>query len=215
MGLKSERLASLEHDARQPYLAMEADGPADTKTRERMEGDATAVQAMHGNSFSASQVDPGPKTPSTGFGGKADPPALPCKDDVLVDKGAAAPKSYLSLLEMRTTPAPGGLLPTGKTSTVTKTTFNQSPLRLYPAGETNLWTSIPSAWNDSSFWRNKLLAASSYRRFMETKSGQNRMFDPGGSQGRLRSCLCFGTWRALLCVETMRVGAAGNDLKHF
>ena len=34
------RLASLEHDARQPRLAMEADGQADTKTRERTEGDA-------------------------------------------------------------------------------------------------------------------------------------------------------------------------------
>ena len=45
---------SLEHDARQPRLAMEADGPADTKTRERTEGAATAVQAMHGDSFSAS-----------------------------------------------------------------------------------------------------------------------------------------------------------------
>ena len=35
----------LEHEARQPRLAMEADEPADTtKTRERMEGAATAVQ---------------------------------------------------------------------------------------------------------------------------------------------------------------------------
>ena len=54
MRLRSQRLASLEHDARQPRLAMEADGPADTKTRERTEGAATAVQAMHGDSFSAS-----------------------------------------------------------------------------------------------------------------------------------------------------------------
>ena len=33
----SQRAASLEHDARQPRLAMEADGPANTKTRERTE----------------------------------------------------------------------------------------------------------------------------------------------------------------------------------
>ena len=38
--------ACLEHEARQPRLAMEADRPANTKTRERTEGAATAVQAM-------------------------------------------------------------------------------------------------------------------------------------------------------------------------
>ena len=39
----SQRAASLEHDARQPRLAMEADGPANTNTRERTEGAAKAV----------------------------------------------------------------------------------------------------------------------------------------------------------------------------
>ena len=39
------------------------------------------------------------------------------------------------------------------------------------------------------------------------------MFDPGGSQGRLRACPFLGTWRALLCGEVMRVGAAGDDLQ--
>ena len=38
-----QHLISLEQDARQPRLAMEADGPANTKTRERTEGAATAV----------------------------------------------------------------------------------------------------------------------------------------------------------------------------
>ena len=36
----------LEHGARQPRLAIEADRDTDTKTRERTEGAATAVQAM-------------------------------------------------------------------------------------------------------------------------------------------------------------------------
>ena len=36
-------LTRLEHDARQPRLAMESDGHANTKTRERTEGTATAV----------------------------------------------------------------------------------------------------------------------------------------------------------------------------
>ena len=41
------------------------------------------------------------------------------------------------------------------------------------------------------------------------------MFDPGGSEGRLRVCPFLGTWRALLCSEVMRVGAAGDDLQRF
>ena len=69
------RLASLEQDAREPRLAMVADGPADTKTRKRTEGAATSVQAMHGDRFSASRVDPGSKTNSTSFGVNAEPPA--------------------------------------------------------------------------------------------------------------------------------------------
>ena len=52
----SQRAASLEHDAWQPRLAMETDEPANTKTRERTEGAATAVQAMRGDSFSAHRV---------------------------------------------------------------------------------------------------------------------------------------------------------------
>ena len=39
------------------------------------------------------------------------------------------------------------------------------------------------------------------------------MFDPGGFQGRLRTCLFLGTWRALLCDEVMSIGAAGDDLQ--
>ena len=42
------------------------------------------------------------------------------------------------------------------------------------------------------------------------------MFDPGGSQGRLRACPFWGTWRALLCGEVIiRVGVAGDDLQRF
>ena len=55
--LLEQPLASLEQDARQPRLAMETDGPADTKTRGRTEGAATVVQAMHGDSYSANRVD--------------------------------------------------------------------------------------------------------------------------------------------------------------
>ena len=84
---------------------MEADGQADTKTRERTEGAATAVQAMHGDSCFANRVDPGSKATSISFTVKAEPPALPCRDGVLVENGAATPKSCLPPLEMRTVPA--------------------------------------------------------------------------------------------------------------
>ena len=53
-----QRASSLEQDARQPRLAMVTDEQADAKTRERTEGAATAVQAMHGVSCSANRVDP-------------------------------------------------------------------------------------------------------------------------------------------------------------
>ena len=56
-----QRLTRLEHDARQPRLAMEADGPADTKTRERTEGAAKAVQAKRGYSCTTKRVKDGPK----------------------------------------------------------------------------------------------------------------------------------------------------------
>ena len=115
-----QHVTSLEHDARQPGLAREAGGPADTKTRERTEGAATAVQAMHGNSCSGTRVDPGPKT-SFCFGVMAEPLDFPFRDDVLVENGDVSPKSCLPPLEMmRSSSAAGGLLPTGETSMATK-----------------------------------------------------------------------------------------------
>ena len=119
-------LISQEQDARQPRLAVEeADGHANTNTRERTESAATAVQAMRGDGFSARRVEPGPNTSSTSFGVKAEPPALPCRDDVVVESGDAAPKSCLPSLEIRSLTAAGGLVPTGKASTATETNFNQ------------------------------------------------------------------------------------------
>ena len=93
--------SSLEHDARQSRLAMEVDGPANTKTRERTEGAATAVQAMSGDSFSARRVAPDPKTNSISVGMMTEPPALPCRDDILVENGDVSPKPCFPILEMR------------------------------------------------------------------------------------------------------------------
>ena len=54
-GLLEKRLTRLEHGTQQPRLAMEADGPANTKTRNRTEGAATAVQVMRGDSCTTEQ----------------------------------------------------------------------------------------------------------------------------------------------------------------
>ena len=209
----------LEHEARQPRFAMEADGPADTtKTRERTEGAATAVQLMRGGWFSARRVKPGPTTNSTSFGVKAEPPALPCRDDVVVESGPAASESCLPSMEMRSSTAAGGLVPTGDASKASKTTLNEPPLRFCLTEETdpkakNSWTSVPSASHNSSSFR-RLSATPYCRRVVDTKSGQNMTFDPGGSRGHLRACPFSGQLRALVCGEFLRAGAAG-ELQRF
>ena len=176
--------------------------PADKKTCERTEGAAIAVQAIHGDSFSANRVDSNPES-STSFGGDfIGPPSLPCsKDKALVGNGAAAPKSCLSPLEMRSPTAAGGLLSTGKTSTATMTILHQLPLWFCPAEGTNLRASIQYASYKSIFWRINNQEAPFWPRVIETKSGQYRVFDPSGSTGRLRACPLLGTGRALLCEE--------------
>ena len=143
----------------------------------------------------------------TVFDVKAEPPALPCRDD-LVENAAAAPKSCFPPLETRTPTVAGGLLPAGMTSTATRITFDQPPLRFYSTEETNSKRApIQYALYCSSFLRNNLLAAPACRRVIETKSGQNLVFDPGGSKGRLRACPFLVTRRALLCGEVLRLGA--------
>ena len=175
--LLEKRLTRLEHGARQPRLAMEADGQANTKTRERTESAVTAIQAMHEDSCTTEQkVQDGPKTSIT-FGREAEPPDLPCREDVLVEDGDTMPKSCLPFLEMRSPTAAGGLVPTGKASTATEANFNQPPLRFCSTEETDLEanckrTSTPYAsFDSSSFWR--LLAAPYCYRIVETKSRQN------------------------------------------
>ena len=92
--MMEKRLTSLEHGARQPRLAMEADGHANTKTQERTVGATTAVQAMRGDSCTTAQrVQYSPMTNSTSFGVKTESHALPCRDDVVVESGDAATRS--------------------------------------------------------------------------------------------------------------------------
>ena len=138
-----QRLAGLEPDARQPRLAMVADGQANTKTRERTEGAAKAVRVKRGDSCFADRVDLDQMC-STSFGDDCtESSAPPCSEEnALVDNGAAAPKSCLPSLEMRSPTAAGGFLPTGEASIATRTTFNQPPLRL-STEEVNSKTSTP------------------------------------------------------------------------
>ena len=114
---------------------------ANLKTRARREGAIKAVRAMHWISFSANWVNPDPMC-STIFGLKTEPPALPCRYDVLVENGAAAPNSCLSPFEMRSPTAVGGLLSAGMVTTATRTTFKQLPLWFCLTEETNSGTLI-------------------------------------------------------------------------
>ena len=170
--------------------------PSDTKTRERTEGAAAAVQAKHRDCCSAKRVQVG-STSLIGFGMKAEPPALPRRDDVLVDIDAATPKPCLLPVEIRTLTAAGGLLPTGKTSTATRIIFQQLLLWFFLTKEIKSRTSNQRAMDYSSFWKLKVL---------ETKSGQNLVFDPGGCTDHLRACPFLGAWCALLCGEVLRLG---------
>ena len=189
-------------EARYSYLA------DTTKTRERTAGAATAEQAMRGDCFSACRVEPGPTTNSTSFGVKAEPSALPCRDDSVIECGDAASESCFPPMEMRSSTAAGGLVPTGDASKASETTLNEPPLRFCLAEETDLkaensWTSVPFAsYVSSSVFQERNLSATPYcRRVVDTKSGQNRTFDPGGSRGHLRACPFLGSWRALVCGE--------------
>ena len=127
----------------------------------------------------------------------------------MVDNGDASPKSCLPFLEMRSPSAAGGLLPTGEAFTATRTNFNKPPPRFYLTEETDSKTIRRTQILYVSYDSNVLPAAYSFRMVIETKSGENRMFDPGGSQDRLRACPFLGLWHVLLCGEVIHAGAAG------
>ena len=140
----------------------------------------------------------------------------------MVESGAAASESCLPSLEMRSSTAAGGLVSTGEASTAKEINFIQPPLWFCSTEETNLeannlWISVPPAsYYSSSVFQERNLSATPYcRRVVDTKSMQNRTFDPGGLQGHLRACPFLGPWRALVCVKILRAGAAGEELQRF
>ena len=137
----------------------------------------------------------------------------------MIECGDATSESCFPPMEMRSSTAAGGLVPTGDAFKASEITLNEPPLRFCLTEETDLKaknsrTSVPSAsYNSSSFRR---LSATPYcRRVVDTKSGQNRTFDPGGSRSHLRACPFLGQWRALVCGKFLRAGAAGEELQHF
>ena len=174
---------------------------ANTKTRERTEGAAETVQAMHGDSCFPNRVDPDSMC-STSFGDDSTrPPALPCSwEDALVDNGAAAPKSCLTLRDALTN-SRRWLAPRRHGHYNDEDYLLALPFWFCPTEDTNLTTSILHVSYFSSFgWTNNQQAPF-WPRVIKTKSGQNRMFDPGDYQGRLRACPVLGTWRALFFGE--------------
>ena len=176
--------------------------------------------SFHQNTgLSARRAEPGPTTNSTSFGVKAGPPALLCRDDSVVESGAAASESCLPSMKMCSSTAAGGLVPTDEASTASETTLNEPPLRFCSTEKTDLeaknsWTSVASASYSSSSFR-RLSATPYCWRVVDTNSGQNRTFDPGGSRGHLRACPFLGPLRALVCGEVLRAGAAGEELQRF
>ena len=164
-----------------------------------------------------------PKHQLDQFRREGEHPALPCRDDVVAECGAAASESCLPSSEMRPSTAAGGLVFTGEASKATETNYNQPSLRLYSTEERDHLeanckkNSISFASNDSSsvFQERNLSAALFCRRVVDTKSRQNRTFIPGGSQNHLRACPFSGQWRALVCGEILRAEAAGDELQRF
>ena len=122
-----QHLLIQEQDARRPRLAMEADQTANTKTQERTEGPAKAVQ-VRGDSCTAEQkVQDGPKTSIT-FGVEAEPPDLPAEKAFWSRRALRRP-SRVSHSWRCAHQHPGGLVPAGKASTATETNFDQPSLR--------------------------------------------------------------------------------------
>ena len=126
-------------------------------------------------------------TNSTSFGVIAEPPDLPCREDIVVEEGATSPESCHPSLEMRSPTATDGIIPTGEASTATRTTSNEPLLWFYATEGMNpeedskkkkLWTSTPyaSSYDSSIFQEESNISAASYcRRVVETKSRQNRL----------------------------------------
>ena len=120
----------------------------------------------------------------TSFGDKdyTEPPALPSRDDALVNQGHEVAKPCLSPVEIRKSISADSLQRAGATST-TKTQGTNFPPQLLPRSfretseEKKISTTRQTFAKYNCSWHPKVI---------ETKSRQNMVFDPGG----LSDCLC-------------------------
>ena len=175
----NQRHAGLQHQAHQPSLAMKADVQGDKKTRESTE-DFTQ-DGILGDISSDRVHDP---MRLTSFGDKdyTEPPALPSRDDALVNQGHEVAKPCLSTVEIRKSTSADSLQRTGATST-TKTQGTNFPPQLLPRSfretseEKKISTTRQTFAKYNRSWHPKVI---------EKRSRQNMVFDPGGLSG----CLC-------------------------
>ena len=126
----------------------------------------------------------------TSFGDDStEPLALPpCRDNAMVDKDAAASNPCLSLVEMRTSTAAGGLLSAGTAFTSLRSVVFQ-PLFFWTLGE--------KTKERTSQTNNNKLAPPYWKNVIQMKSRQTLVFDPGGCTGRLRDYSFLGGRYAL------------------
>ena len=199
-----QRFTGLRRETRQPRLATGADVKPDSKTHKRTE-DAVADRVMNGNSSTARRVYDGP-TSLTSFGRIAESPALPFRDDVLVDKGAEAPKPCLSPVEMRTQTAAGGLLPAVTASIAMRTIFPR-PLSFWTLGEETKERTNRTTLNQ--------LSPRCWRKVLRTKPRQTLMFDLGGCSDCLRGCPFLGGRYALLSGRVCLYAALVSEARVF
>ena len=170
--MTNHRLAGLEHEARRPRLATEADVEPDTKTRKRTE-DTSAADRVKNWDSSSTRVDDG-QTSLTSFGIIAEP-LLKAPEkylgDALVNKGAEVPKPHLPPMEVSIPSyAADGLLSSGTVSTSMRAIFPQ-PLFSWRLGEETKERTGQANLNQ--------VAPSSWRKVIQTKSRQFLVFDTG------------------------------------
>ena len=179
---------------------------------------------MRGDSCTAEQkVQDGPQTSIT-FGMEVKPPDLPCREDVLVQGGDAAPRSCVPSLEMRSPTAAGGLVPTDEASTATETTSNEPLLRFYAAEEMNPEDDSKEKIHGLQLHPPRTTAAASgdycllphtATRSLRLNPGKMELLIQAVHEATSASAHFWGLWRALVCGEVVRAGVAGDELQRF
>ena len=175
----NQRRAGLQHQAQQPRLAMKADVLEDKKTRESTEDFA---QDGRLGDISSGRVHDPMRLTSFGDQDYTEPPALPCRDDALVNKAMKwrsrvshpwrcasqhLPAAYYTPAQLQLTKHNR---PTSPHNFFLGASARRARRRIFARQDKTV-----AKYNRS--WHPKVI---------ETKSRQNMVFDPGGLSG----CLC-------------------------